>query len=66
MLGWFFLSLLVFMATFLRANDQPIAHWKLETDAEDSASEMHHAINHGVRFENGAAVFNGRDSWLEV
>lgn len=65
-LGWFYFSLLVFMATFLRANDQPIAHWKLESDAEDGASERHHAINHGVRFENGAAVFNGRDAWLEV
>jgi len=49
-----------------QADDGLVAHWKLSADANDSSSGGHHAVNHGVRFENGSAVFNGLDAWLEV
>ena len=49
-----------------QAGEELVAHWKLATDTKDSSAGGHHAVNHGVRFENGSAVFNGLDAWLEV
>ena len=48
--------------------DEPLlmAHWQLATDARDSSGHDLHATNHGVRFSEGAAVFNGKDAYLEV
>ena len=47
------------------AAGEMVAHWKLASDARDEVGALH-ARNHGVSFENGSAVFNGRDAWLEV
>ena len=47
------------------AEDGLVAHWKLQTDGKDRVGD-HHAVNHGARFVDGAAVFDGRDDWLEV
>ena len=58
--------LFVSFAPSTQAGDGLVAHWKLSTDANDSSAGGHHAVNHGVRFENGSAVFNGLDAWLEV
>ncbi len=49
----------------LKAADGLVAHWKLASDARDSVSGSV-AVNHGVRFEDGHAVFDGIDNWLEV
>ena len=48
--------------------DEPLlmAHWKLATDARDSSGHDLHATNHGVRFSEDAAVFNGKDAYLEI
>ena len=48
--------------------DEPllVAHWKLASDARDSSGNHLHATNHGVRFSECAAVFNGKDAYLEV
>ena len=43
-----------------------VAHWKLDKDATDSSAGGRHAVNHGVRFQNGNAEFDGRRAWLEV
>jgi len=48
------------------ADEGLVAHWKLTQDGKDSSAGGHHAVNHGVKFENGSAVFNGVDAWLEV
>jgi hypothetical protein len=48
------------------ADEGLIAHWKLTTDSKDGSAGGHDAVNHGVKFENGSAVFNGVDAWLEV
>jgi len=47
------------------ADDSLIAHWKLQSDTRDSVSDRA-AVNHGVQFENGHAVFDGIDNWIEV
>ena len=50
-----------------RAQDGLIAHWKLRGDCKDHAGGDHHAVNHGVKFdETEGAIFNGIDAWLEV
>ena len=49
-----------------QAGEGLVAHWKLRTNTKDSSAGGHHAVNHGVRFENGSAVFNGLDTWMEV
>jgi len=41
-----------------------VGHWKLRGDARDSSGHGNHAINHGVRLENGA--FDGVAAHLEV
>ena len=48
--------------------DEPalIAHWKLTSDSKDSSGNGLHATNHGVRFSDGAALFDGREAYLEV
>ena len=43
-----------------------VAHWKLHSNAKDSQAGGRHAQNHGVRFQDGHAEFDGIDSWLEV
>ena len=48
------------------AEDGLIARWPLTSDAKDTASEGHHATNHGVQFGPAGAVFDGIDDWLEV
>ena len=58
--------LFVSFAPSTQAGEGLVARWKLSTDANDSSAGGHHAVNHGVRFENGSAVFNGLDAWLEV
>ena len=56
------------IGAFGTQNNQPlVAHWKLSQDARDSSGNGHHAANHGVRFnDDGVAVFDGIDAWLEV
>ena len=56
---------LVCCASSSHADDDMLAHWALTSDARDSVSgEV--AVNYGVRFTNGHAVFDGIDSWLEA
>ncbi len=55
----------VALTTSSQADDSLIAHWTLCSDARD-ASGSHHAMNHGVRFKENSAVFNGVGAWLEV
>ena len=44
-----------------------IGHWKLTQNCEDSSGNKNHGINHGVLWdEERKAVFNGRDSFIEV
>jgi len=60
-------TLLFVSSTVLtHAAEGPVAHWKLTTDSRDSSAGRQHAVNHGVKFENGAAIFDGIDDWLEV
>ncbi|MCA9051708.1 MAG: hypothetical protein KDA89_23380, partial [Planctomycetaceae bacterium] len=60
------LTTCVLIAQSTRAEDGLAAHWKLRSDARDSAGGEHHAVNHGVQFTDDGAVFNGVDAWLEV
>lgn len=55
-----------FVSHTTNAEDGLVAHWKLATDANDSADGEHHAVNHGVRFTDDGAVFDGARAWLEV
>lgn len=48
-----------------RAEEGLIAHWKLANDGRDSVGDSH-AIPHGVRFEDGSAVLDGIDDWLQA
>jgi len=49
------------------AADGLVGYWKLTADARDSSGAERHAVNHGVRFgDDGGAVFNGVDAWLDV
>lgn len=57
--------LLQFPVVDASAEENLIAHWKLESDTRDSVSGRT-AVNHGVRFKDGHAVFDGIDDWLEV
>lgn len=57
--------LLVLLASTVWADDRLIAHWKLASDTKESVASRD-AVNHGVRFENGSAVFDGKTAWLEV
>ena len=54
------------VANTTNGDDGLLAHWKLATDAKDSAEGEHHAGNHGVRFTGDGAVFDGARAWLEV
>lgn len=56
---------LTLLSAAVNADDGLVAHWKLVTDAKDSAGN-HHATNHGVQFKDGSAHFDGIDAWLEV
>jgi hypothetical protein len=56
----------LFVAPSISADDGLVAHWKLTKDGKDSSAGGHHAVNHGVKFEDGSAVFDGVDAWLEV
>ena len=58
--------LIVSLTASTCADEGLIAQWKLTKDSKDSSAGGHHAVNHGVKFENGSAVFNGVDAWLEV
>lgn len=69
------LSLLIVLVSFvlvdgsqIHAADlpKPVAHWPLAGDARDVSGNNREAINHGVKFEDGSAVFDGIDSWMEV
>jgi hypothetical protein len=62
----FVLSLFIAFTTLAHGDEGLVAHWKLSQDGKDSSPRGHHATNHGVRFEDGSAVFDGIDSWLEV
>ena len=63
----FAVAILILSLTALtRADEDPVAHWKLTRDSKDGSAGGHNAVNHGVKFENGSAVFNGVDAWLEV
>lgn len=43
-----------------------VAHWKLTTDTLDASSTGNNGTNHGVKFENGTAVFDGRGNYVEI
>ena len=58
-------SFLVLLAATTCADDGLVAHWKLHSDAVDSIGGRN-AVNHGVRFADGSAMFDGRQAWLEV
>ena len=55
-----------------RAWPKLIAHWKMDGDCQDAVG-VHHGEDHGVKFvegrdgrPQGAAQFNGEDSFIEV
>ena len=56
----------LFVSPPTKADDGLVGHWKLATDAKDSADGEHHAVNHGVQFTDDGAVFDGARAWLEV
>jgi hypothetical protein len=58
--------LIISSAASIRADDGLVAHWKLAADGKDSTTGGQDSVNHGVTFENGSAVFNGVNAWLEV
>lgn len=43
-----------------------VGHWPLGADARDHSGAHRHGTSHGVRFESGAARFDGRAAWIEV
>ena len=58
-------SVLQWSSTCASADNDLIAYWKLASDSRDSVSGRV-AVNHGVRFQDDHAVFDGIDNWLEV
>jgi hypothetical protein len=56
---------LVLAIASVRADDGPVARWKLADDAKDSAGQ-HHGKPHDVEFADGSAVFNGRNSHIAI
>ena len=63
--GW--LLIVTTYPNVCRGQAEIIGHWKLSTDARDSSGNGSHGKNHGARFSaDGAAVFDGRKSWIEV
>ena len=58
--------LFVLSASLAAAEEGLVAHWPLTTDGKDGSGAERHAVNHGVKFADGAAVFDGIDAWLEV
>lgn len=61
------IALLLLVPHPARAGDGLIAHWRLCGDCKDHSGSDHHAVNHGVKFdETEGAIFNGVDAWLEV
>lgn len=51
-------------------NEALLGHWKLAGDCKDYSGNDNHGVGRNVNFaeRNGssAAVFNGRDSWVEI
>ena len=51
-----------------------VAHWRLDTDSQDSSGHAHHGVNHGVDFitdgpkrkSTGAARFAGDTQFIEI
>ena len=46
-------------------NAKLLAHWPLREDARDTVGSAH-GMPENLRFENGSAIFNGRDSRIRV
>jgi hypothetical protein len=58
--------MLIVSASCCAAGDDLVGHWNLAQDARDHSGSGHHAHRRGLRFADGAAVFDGRRSRLFV
>ena len=43
-----------------------VGHWEFEDDFSDHSPHSHPVVNHNVELTGDGAVFNGRDSYLEI
>ncbi len=49
------------------ADSKLLAHWPLLNDAKDISGNQHHGNDHAITFDSQrGALFNGRDSWIEI